>query len=231
MFDFDDTLINDNVDTWVMSVRPELKLLENLRTIHKQFSCWTDLMDHVFQRIHEQGVTKTELLDYISRQRLYDQALKAVTAVGSADNSDAIVLSDANTEFIEHILSVCGVRHVFKEILSNPSHFDPQTDRLHIRHHHSHSCAVCHKTPNLCKGQVLTEYLKKESGYDKVVYIGDGRGDYCPALRLTSRDVLVCRQGYPLAKLVSDQTERSCKATVHVIDFLKCVGDTICECL
>ena len=230
VFDFDYTLIDDNVDTYVMSVRPGLNLVENLHTLRKQFSCWTDMMEHAFHRIHEQGVTKTELLDYIGQLRLYDQAMKAVTTVGSADNADAIILSDANTEFIEHILSVCGVRQVFKQILSNPSHFDPQTDHFHIRHFHSHSCATCH-TPNICKGRVLTEYLKQESDYDKVVYIGDGQGDYCPALHLKPSDVLICRQGYALAKLVSDQTEQSCKAKVYIIDFLKCLGETVSECI
>ncbi len=222
VFDFDHTLIDDNVDTWIMSVHPNLKVYG---TVQKEFPCWTDFIHHTAKLIYEQGVSSDELLAHVEQAVLFEQALKAVRAVGCADHADAIVLSDANTLFIEKILEKCGVSQFFQRIFSNPAHFD-SNGRLHIQHYHSHSCEHCHASPNLCKGQVLTDYLSNKPEYSKVVYVGDGKGDVCPALRLSANDVLVCRKDYYLAKTLSEN-EKSCKATIIVVDFVECLGDTI----
>ena len=38
----------------------------------------------------------------------------------------------------------------------------------------------------------------------KVVYLGDGRGDFCGACRLSRGDTILCRQGYALSKMLSE---------------------------
>lgn len=231
VFDFDHTLIDDNVDTLIMSVHPNLKVRENLHSLRKEYPCWTDLMHHTAKLIYEQGVSSEELLAHIQQAKLFKQALKAVTAVGHADHADAIILSDANTLFIEHILTKCGVIQFFQSIISNPAHFDAN-GRLHIRHYHSHSCQHCFGSPNLCKGQVLTDYLKSRPEYSKVVYVGDGKGDFCPACRLSANDILVCRKDYFLAKKINESADHLCKASTLVVDFVECLGDTlISHCL
>ncbi len=227
VFDFDHTLIDDNVDTWIMSVHPSVKgkVRENIHTLRKEYPCWTDLMHYTATLIYEHGVSSEELIAHVEQATLFEQALKAVTAVGQAANADSIILSDANTIFIESILSKCGVIQFFQNIISNPAHFDA-SGRLHIQHYHSHSCEHCNSSPNLCKGQVLTEYLSGKPEYSKVVYVGDGKGDFCPALRLSANDVLVCRKDYFLAKMIMER-EKSCKASILVVDFIECLGDTI----
>ena len=232
VFDFDHTLIDDNVDTWILSVRADLHQRVNLRSLYKTFPCWTDLMEHVYSLISEEGITKAEMLEHMGRLRLHEQAMKAVRAVEESDSSEAIIISDANTVFIEHILVECGMRHVFKKVFTNPAHFD-STGKLCVQHYHSHTCSTCKDSPNLCKGNVLKDYLEQEPcQYDKVVFIGDGRGDYCPALQLTEQDVVVCREGYRLAKLIADTSTNTCKAETHVVDFVQSLGDiVISKCL
>ena len=57
-----------------------------------------------------------------------------------------------------------------------------------------HSCAKC--PPNLCKTQVLRDILSKETQRPRVVYIGDGSNDVCPAINaLEEGDVLLARKG------------------------------------
>ena len=242
VFDFDLTLVDDNTDTWIMSLCPELQIHENLGSLHKQFGCWTDLMDHVFSLISPH-TTQESILEHMRQLRLYEQAMKAISAVRDSQNSEAIVISDANTIFIECILQECGVRDVIKQVFSNPAQFEP-SGRLSVKHYHSHSCATCSRSPNLCKGSVLNDYLRANPSYEKVVYVGDGRGDYCPAISLREQDVVVCREGYPLAKLLSSvyvesesttskvTRQFSCQASVHVVDFIKNLGDIIsAECV
>ena len=247
VFDFDLTLVDDNTDTWIMTICPELQIRENLRSLRRQFGCWTDLMDHVFSLISPH-TNKEDILKHMSQLRLYDQAMKAVTAVRDCRNSEAIIISDANTIFIECILQECGVKEVVKEVFSNPAQFEPD-GRLRVKRYHSHSCVTCAHSPNLCKGSVLGEYLNANPGYEKIVFVGDGRGDFCPAISLRRQDTIVCREGYPLAKLLSSVSSQgqssqsvrqagdegassfSCEATVHVIDFVKSLGDIIsAEC-
>lgn len=246
VFDFDHTLVDDNTDTWIMSICPELQIRENLRSLQQQFVCWTDLMDHVFSLISPH-TNEHHILKHMRQLRLHEQAIKAVTAVRDCLHSDAIIISDANTIFIECILEECGVRDVVKEVFSNPAQFEPN-GRLSVKRYHSHSCGTCAHSPNLCKGNVLEEYLKANPGYEKIVFVGDGRGDFCPAVSLRKQDTIVCREGYPLAKLLSGVTKPehtsqsrqnvrgasscSCQASVHVVDFLKCLGDIISsECV
>lgn len=234
VFDFDHTLIDDNVDTWIVSVRPRLQDIVCFNTLRATFPCWTDLIDHIFSLISDEGVTETEILTHMKKLRLYDQAMKAVHAVEQSDCSEAIIISDANTVFIECILNECGIRHFFKEVYTNPAHFD-STGRLHVQHYHSHTCSTCKRSPNLCKGAVLKGYLERESyRYNKVVVIGDGRGDFCPTTLLSKQDVVVCRKGYALAKLTADTASHTTtlRATTHVIDFVESLGDVVTsECL
>ena len=53
-----------------------------------------------------------------------------------------------------------------------------------------HSCVKF--PPNLCKTQVLLDILSKETQRPRVVYIGDGSNDVCPAINaLEEGDVLL----------------------------------------
>ena len=58
--------------------------------------------------------------------------------------------------------------------------------------------------------QVLEDLLLQQN-YRQVVYLGDGKGDYCPCTRLGRNDCILARQSYPdgspcaLAKLLADQ--------------------------
>lgn len=244
VFDFDLTLVDDNTDTWIMSICPDLLIHENLRHLRKQFGCWTDLMDHVFSLISPH-TSEEAILEHMRQLRLHEQAMKAIAAVRDCKNCDAIIISDANTVFIECILAECGVKEAIKEVFSNPAQFEPD-GRLTVKRYHSHSCEICSHSPNLCKGSVLEDFLRKAAtpSYDKVVFVGDGRGDFCPAISLREQDTVVCREGYPLAKLLSRDASSAqsgkgggggalvCQASVHIVDFVKSLGDVIsAECV
>jgi len=51
------------------------------------------------------------------------------------------------------------------------------------------------------------------AGKKKVIYIGDGNGDFCPSLKLES-DHLMPRTGFPLCDLVAKNSTKI-KAQVH----------------
>lgn len=92
-----------------------------------------------------------------------------------------------------------------------------------VAHHNLlHTCPLC--PPNLCKGRVLDAIRAVHlatSGQPKmqIVYAGDGPGDLCPSLRLTSEDCLLPRHEYPLSQLLSRGYLALVKATVYPWDF------------
>ena len=220
VFDFDHTLVDDNTDTWVQGVRPELQGVRR-----GQGECWTDYMDRIFQHTHKAGCGHEELLAWMCRLQLYPQALRAVQAVAECESAHAIIISDSNSVFIDCILRQSGVSEAFTEVLTNPAHFDSQ-GQLCVQRCHSHSCQLCAASPNMCKGTLLRSYLERSSGYQQVVYVGDGRGDHCPCLQLKEEDAVVCRKDYSLAKRLAKEPA-AVKATVHVLNFTEELGDFI----
>lgn len=220
VFDFDHTLVDGNTDTWVQGVRPELQAVK--RGKHE---CWTDYMDRIFEHTHRAGCGHEELWAWMCRLQLYPQALRAVQAVAKCEWAHAIVISDSNSVFIDWILQQSGVRAAFREVLTNPAHFNSR-GRLCVQWCHSHSCQLCASSPNMCKGALLRGYLECSHGYQQVVYVGDGRGDLCPCLRLREEDTVVCRKDYSLAKSLAAEPS-AVSAAVHVLDFTKELGDFI----
>lgn len=215
-FDFDNTVVNDNTDLWILRCSPRLpKLEEYVRSIRKNFDCWTDLMAHIFQTLHTNECTQEEIVDWMKKLRplpAFESFLQKSTTYPSVD---VIIISDSNTVFIETILNEHNCSKAIKDIHTNPASFD-KNGLLVIKRCHSHTCDTCIKTPNLCKGSVLEQTISKGS-YDRVVYVGDGSNDVCPSLKLTTTDTVIARKGYALAKRLQQYSDL--KPKLQVLDF------------
>ncbi len=186
-------------------------------------------MDHAFMNIHRASCGKEEVLEFMGRLRFFEQSVRAVKAVRENKNADSIIISDSNSVFIDRILYKEGLRDHFSHVFTNPAHFG-ENGRLHVNRFHSHTCQCCARTPNMCKGAILSEFIRKNRGYAKVIYVGDGRGDYCPCVGLRETDVVVCREGYTLAQqLTNPLGQEEVKATVQVVNFECSLGDCITE--
>jgi pyridoxal phosphate phosphatase PHOSPHO2 len=96
--------------------------------------------------------------------------------------AELVVVSDANSFFITHVLEHVGVLPRFSEIITNPAHFD-EKGQLSISPYHNN--LECHlSSRNLCKGKVLQDYIAKRAKEGTkflfVGYCGDGINDFCP---------------------------------------------------
>jgi pyridoxal phosphate phosphatase PHOSPHO2 len=147
-------------------------------------------------------------------------ALQLAKQHGSAD---IVILSDANTIAIQECLAAHGLDTVVSAIITNVASWTPE-GRLQIQRFvpadAPHGCVrmvqylgrtmpAC--SLNICKGQVIR---RLRVGYDRVIYLGDGKNDFCPGCELTSNDVYMPRRDRALHKILNGPDAASIRANI-----------------
>uniref|UniRef100_A0A7N0UVZ8 Uncharacterized protein n=1 Tax=Kalanchoe fedtschenkoi TaxID=63787 RepID=A0A7N0UVZ8_KALFE len=197
VFDFDRTLLDVDSDDWVVT---QMGLKALFRQLMRSMP-WTDLMNRMMEELHAIGKTVDDIAECLTKAPIHSSTLTAIKSA-YALGCDLKVLSDANQFFIETILKHNGIFRCFSEIITNPASVDQQ-GRLTISPYcdftsSPHGCNLC--PHNLCKGLVMNRLRSSEIGPKrrKYIYLGDGKGDYCPAISLKDGDFLMPRKGYYL---------------------------------
>ncbi|KAJ6430688.1 hypothetical protein OIU84_021972 [Salix udensis] len=196
VFDFDKTIIDVDSDNWVIDELGFTELFNQL--LHTM--PWNSLMDRMMKELH-------------SKWKNHGRHCRA-----HALGCELRIVSDANMFFIETILKHLGLKDYFSEINTNPGFVD-EAGRLRISPCHdftqsSHGCSLC--PPNMCKGLIIERIqasISKE-GSKKIIYLGDGAGDYCPSLKLTEADYVMPRKNFPVWDLIS-KNPLLIKAEIH----------------
>ncbi|KAJ1561221.1 hypothetical protein HK096_005534 [Nowakowskiella sp. JEL0078] len=143
--------------------------------------------------------------------------LKAVE-LAKDQGADIIIISDANTFFINSVLEYHSILGLFSEIITNQANvndngFISLTPRSQIAHNCPNKCAK-----NLCKGKEITTYLDLNGQkYSRIVYLGDGKNDYCPSTKLSSHDFVFARKKRALEKILKSD-ESSVVANIRFWD-------------
>ncbi|KAJ4797317.1 Pyridoxal phosphate phosphatase-related protein [Rhynchospora pubera] len=140
---------------------------------------WNSLMDRVMTELHSQG-----------------------KSIDDIANSLKTIYLDP------HIVSAINC---FTDIVTNPSFVDKEGKLRILPYHISsvspHGCALC--PPNMCKGKIIEKIMKPVNAEERknFIYLGDGKGDYCPSLKLTNEDYVMPRDKYPLSNLISNNPD------------------------
>lgn len=204
IFDFDNTLVDDNCDTWVMNVVPHLKLQEQVHELMKQFVIWNRLMNYVMKTQFEHGCRPEDVLKNLSEIEMIEPMKKTLERIRGNPLIDAMIVSDCNALFIDTIIKNHNLTDVFTRVYTNPAHFN-EAGCVEIKPYHAHCCIRCRRTPNMCKGLVIHSLLEEyRDEYSRIVYVGDGSNDYCAAMHLSPNDHVVARIGYGLAKKIEE---------------------------
>ncbi|EAY74825.1 hypothetical protein OsI_02715 [Oryza sativa Indica Group] len=212
VFDFDRTIIEWDSDDWVITKLGASDAFRRLRPTMR----WNPLMDRMMVELHAQGRSADDIRDCLKSAPLDAHVLSAITTA-SALGCDLRVASDANAFFIETVLEHHGVLGCFSEISTNPARVDGN-GRLRISPFHDpddsspHGCSLCPE--NMCKGKIIERIQATANGKRHFIYIGDGRGDYCPSLKLGEGDYVMPKENYPLWNLISSN-KQLLKAEVH----------------
>ncbi|XP_054626543.1 pyridoxal phosphate phosphatase PHOSPHO2 isoform X1 [Dunckerocampus dactyliophorus] len=218
VLDFDHTVVDDNSDTWVIRCLPDQTLPETVRNSYRK-GHWTEFMGRVMNYIGEQEVGPDRIRSVMESIPFTAGMTDLLTFISENKNAiDCIVISDANTLFIDWILGAAGLLAAVDHVFTNPARFN-ERGRMEVRRHHAHDCGRC--PDNLCKRRVLEVYLAERSEYRCVFYVGDGGNDLCPASCLRGRDAVMPRKGYALEKLLArlDGTDEKDALKARVISW------------
>jgi len=213
-------MADQDTERWILEV-----LAPNIRRKVKELKAqggieWTDLMTQALREVHAQGITREQIIHALQIMPFHPAMIRAVKKLKDEGKTTFLCLSSANTVFISTVLESKGLETLFEEIVTNPAEWD-SSGCLNLRRKidpagPQHGCTVgC--TPNLCKGQELDAFLKKQAvEYDRIVYVGDGSNDFCPILRLRSQDLALCRSYRGLQRCIERRPEaKAMKCTVQ----------------
>ncbi|KAI9244258.1 phosphatase phospho-type [Helicostylum pulchrum] len=225
VFDFDWSLIEEDSDYWtIYGLSP--KIWEEVREKRREWQ-WTDLMDHALCRLQEEGFTRQDIENKLKTIPFSIEMCNLVLDLKQR-NVPVILMSDANTFYIETILQAYGVRDCITEIITNPSYTDEQ-GRLRVHRHvlttdQQHECQnPC--SLNICKGQELDQLLQRyqQQGHtvEKIAYTGDGKNDFCPATRLRRTDTFFLRKEKGLDRYLGLVPEQKSRLQSQLVYWLK----------
>ncbi|ONK80678.1 uncharacterized protein A4U43_C01F20530 [Asparagus officinalis] len=213
IFDFDKTIIDCDSDNWVIDDLGATKTFDELLKTMP----WNTAIDLMMKELHSQGKSIEDISNSLKSAPIYANNISTIKSA-YALGCELKILSDANLFFIETILKHHELMGYFSKIITNPGFVDEE-GKLRISPYHdfnisSHGCNLC--PPNMCKGIIMEKirasYLSK--GKKKFIYLGDGKGDYCPCLKLSEEDYVMPRKNFPLYDLICADT-KALRAEVH----------------
>ena len=218
VLDFDHTLVEDNVDMEIRKLAPGGDVPMEMRDLLKENN-WTEFMGAVFHYLYNCGVSAKAMKECVEMLPLAPGMKELFDYVSSSSLYDIIIISDANTVFIEYVLKHYNLHCLVSKVFSNPAKFDKDGCLLIENYHQQDWCSLC--TTNLCKGHVLRDYTQQSKSkgisYSKVLYIGDGKNDLCPGLSLNAEDFLLVRKGFSLWEKIQSMSNTTSHFSATVI--------------
>jgi pyridoxal phosphate phosphatase PHOSPHO2 len=186
VFDFDWSLINEDSDLFVFKeLHPEL--LREMLASRDADAPWIPFMDDLFRQLaaDKPHVGERGIREALARVPIHPRMLDAIKLAGSQPNAVVVIVSGGNTVLIESVLEHHQLMPYVHQVVANPAMFE-HPERLRVRPYHDaatpHGCSLC--PPNMCKGVILDQ-IRRDNASDRILYVGDGTGDYCPATRMS----------------------------------------------
>jgi len=212
VFDFDWSMADQDTDRWIFEVLAS-DLRRKMKNLKDEIQ-WTDLVAQSLREAHERDISRDQIENALRIMPFHPAMVRAVKNLKAAGKTTFLCLSNSNSIFISTILEDKKLTDLFHEVITNPAEWEP-SGLLNLRRRvdpngPQHPCKIgC--SPNMCKGEELDAYLARHhTQFDRIVYVGDGSNDFCPALRLRKQDLVLCRNFRGLSKRIAKEGGLQC---------------------
>lgn len=203
-FDFDHTIVSGNSDLVAMEL-----LGDNTSDVDKYSEIsypngWVAYMQDIFDMLRDHNISEYTIREAMRNLPANPGMIKLIKTLHDDHNFDIIIISDANTLFIETWLAANELTEYVKRVVSHKAEFSADDGSLRIEPHEVRStCPLSMGSINICKGKVLEDYIAECRSnealvYLSVYYVGDGNNDVCPVMRLSDHDFACPREGFKL---------------------------------
>ena len=197
IFDFDQTIVDEDSTIQIINLLDNSEFHENDLSNKHRNNKWVDYIQDLFNRLNKQKVDVSKLQNIFCKIKVTKGFVSLLDYVTENENLyETIILSNSNNLFISWF--VTERKFLVKEIIANKAEIVTNTF-IKIWNDQKSTCTYC---PDLCKKMSLEEFIKNNK-YKKLIYVGDGSNDYCPALVLQKDDYLFVRKNYPLHGMLS----------------------------
>lgn len=205
-FDFDHTIVNDNTDTVARQLIPGWNLVESLKY---REGVWTAFMAMIFKELFTRGIKIDEIKKAI-RSIPEVTGMSSLISEAHLRNCEIIIVSDSNSLFINWWLDHNNLTEKIRQVYTNPARIE--NEQIHIEMYQNQDFCKLSEV-NMCKGFILEKHVndRRQEGveFERIAYIGDGRNDFCPLLKLNEKDLAFPRSGFTLEKLINDRKNNS----------------------
>jgi len=211
VFDFDQTIIDDDSTSMIMNLLSNKSFHEN--DLYKKHidSKWVEYLQALFLRLKQQDIEVNKIKSIIENLAFTKNFKKVFDFIDeNGKDYDCIIISGSNNLFVnwfvkKHKLPV-------KDIFANSAVIDEEMC-IKIWNPHINNCRRC---TDLCKKPILEDYIRINN-YKRIFYVGDGENDYCPSLLLRKNDCLFPRINMPLYQLIYKYKKKSNDDIVSVV--------------
>lgn len=117
VFDFDETIVACNSDVWINQLSPGGTIPSEIKSKYKDD--WNEYMRNVFKHLNDSGVSEEQIKKCLEGMPLIPgmKELFLNCKNNGPDKYELIIISDANTVFINHFLLFNGLDKVFRYLL------------------------------------------------------------------------------------------------------------------
>ncbi len=152
-------------------------------------------MQEVYHKMRDENIELNQIKEIIDKCELNPGFTELFDLIKeNKDKFDCIIVSGANTLFVKWIIEKNGLSDIFIDFFSNIA--EPCAENLiKIEQANYHSCNTCDES--MCKKLIVEEYIVNKQ-YDRLLYLGDGSNDYCPATMFREKDYLFPRENFAL---------------------------------
>lgn len=235
VFDFDYTIINANSSTFLNKLVIEAEFLEKKQPIrtpsiaelnrfkypeevekYRDERNFTLLYQQIFRYMYNKyGINKQKMEKCLKEIRI-SESMKNLFKVLNENGFELMIVSDSNTFVIEKIIEQNNLTEFFgNRIFANQVDFDSDGQVtilpcIDVKKFDRLNCVKDTCRENICKRFVIDNFLSKKIGFTKqIIYVGDGKIDFCAGVGLRNCDIFFVKKNSSLARFIQNEINKN----------------------